>query len=93
MCFVVFGVLSSENCIVEFVKIYGDGVKDVVLFVDDVDKVYLEVVKCGVVVIVLLQELIDEDGILKKVVIGMYGDIIYMFVECKNYKGVFMLGF
>ncbi|EEM49828.1 4-hydroxyphenylpyruvate dioxygenase [Bacillus thuringiensis serovar pakistani str. T13001] len=93
MRFVVSGALSSENRIAEFVKTHGDGVKDVALLVDDVDKAYLEAVKRGAVAIAPPQELTDEDGTLKKAVIGTYGDTIHTLVERKNYKGAFMPGF
>lgn len=93
MRFVVSGALSSENRIAEFVKTHGDGVKDVVLLVDDVDKAYSEAVKRGAVAIAPPQELTDEDGTLKKAVIGTYGDTIHTLVERKNYKGAFMPGF
>ena len=63
---VVSGALSSENRIAEFVKTHGDGVKDVALLVDDVDKAYSEAVKRGAVAIAPPQELTDEDGTLKK---------------------------
>ena len=93
MRFVVSGALSSENRIAEFVKTHGDGVKDVALLVDDVDKAYSEAVKRGAVAIAPPQELTDEDGTLKKAVIGTYGDTIHTLVERKNYKGTFMPGF
>lgn len=93
MRFVVSGALSSENRIAEFVKTHGDGVKDVALLVDDVDKAYSEAVKRGAVAIAPPEELTDEDGTLKKAVIGTYGDTIHTLVERKNYKGAFMPGF
>ncbi len=93
MRFVVSGALSSENRIAGFVKTHGDGVKDVALLVDDVDKAYSEAVKRGAVAIAPPQELTDEDGTLKKAVIGTYGDTIHTLVERKNYKGAFMPGF
>ncbi len=93
MRFVVSGALSSENRIAEFVKTHGDGVKDVALLVDDVDKAYSEAVKRGAVAIAPPQELTDEGGTLKKAVIGTYGDTIHTLVERKNYKGAFMPGF
>jgi len=93
MRFVVSGALSSDNRIAEFVKTHGDGVKDVALLVDDVDKAYSEAVKRGAVAIAPPQELTDEDGTLKKAVIGTYGDTIHTLVERKNYKGTFMPGF
>ncbi len=93
MRFVVSGALSSDNRIAEFVKTHGDGVKDVALLVDDVDKAYSEAVKRGAVAIAPPEELTDEDGTLKKAVIGTYGDTIHTLVERKNYKGTFMPGF
>ena len=93
MRFVVSGALSSDNRIAEFVKTHGDGVKDVALLVDDVDKAYSEAVKRGAVAIAPPVELTDEDGTLKKAVIGTYGDTIHTLVERKNYKGTFMPGF
>ncbi len=93
MRFVVSGALSSDSRIAEFVKNHGDGVKDVALLVDDVDKAYSEAVKRGAVAIAPPEELTDEEGTLKKAVIGTYGDTIHTLVERKNYKGTFMPGF
>ncbi len=93
MRFVVSGALSSDSRIAEFVKTHGDGVKDVALLVDDVDKAYSEAVKRGAVAIAPPEELTDDDGTLKKAVIGTYGDTIHTLVERKNYKGTFMPGF
>lgn len=93
MRFVVSGALSSDSRIAEFVKTHGDGVKDVALLVDDVDKAYSEAVKRGAVAITPPEELTDEEGTLKKAVIGTYGDTIHTLVERKNYKGTFMPGF
>lgn len=93
MRFVVSGALGSDNRIAEFVKTHGDGVKDVALLVDDVDKAYSEAVKRGAVAIAPPEELTDENGTLKKAVIGTYGDTIHTLVERKNYKGTFMPGF
>ncbi|PGC33344.1 4-hydroxyphenylpyruvate dioxygenase [Bacillus pseudomycoides] len=95
MRFVVSGTLNSDSRIAEFVKIHGDGVKDVALLVDDVEKAYSEAVKRGAVAIAIAppEELTDEQGTLKKAVIGTYGDTIHTLVERKNYKGTFMPGY
>lgn len=93
MRFVVSGALSSDSRIADFVKTHGDGVKDVALLVDDIDKAYSEAVKRGAVAIAPPEELTDEEGTLKKAVIGTYGDTIHTLVERKNYKGTFMPGF
>ncbi|MDM5153051.1 4-hydroxyphenylpyruvate dioxygenase [Bacillus sp. DX1.1] len=93
MRFVVSGTLNSESRIAEFVKLHGDGIKDVALLVEDVEKAYSEAIKRGAIAIAPPEELTDEHGTLKKAVIGTYGDTIHTLVERKNYKGTFMPGY
>ncbi len=90
---VVSGALGQDNRIAEFVKKHGDGVKDVALLVDDVEKAYEEGVKRGAIALVPPTELSDEHGIVKKAVIGTYGDTIHSLIERRNYKGVFLPGY
>ncbi|CAM4301358.1 4-hydroxyphenylpyruvate dioxygenase [Bacillus manliponensis] len=93
MRFVISGTLNADTKVAEFVKKHGDGVKDVALLVDDVEKAYGEAVKRGAVAIAPPKELSDEQGTLKTAIIGTYGDTIHTLVERKNYKGVFMPGY
>jgi 4-hydroxyphenylpyruvate dioxygenase len=90
---VITGSLVEESRVASFVKKHGDGVKDVALTVDDVEKAYNEAVSRGGIAIIPPFELNDENGTLKKAVIGTYGDTIHTLVERKNYKGTFMPGF
>lgn len=90
---VLTGTLSESSRVASFVKAHGDGVKDIALAVDDVDKAYQEAVRRGAIEIQPPFELKDEEGTVKKAVIGTYGDTIHTLVERQNYKGVFMPGF
>ncbi|WP_028401266.1 4-hydroxyphenylpyruvate dioxygenase [Ectobacillus panaciterrae] len=90
---VLSGALCENHRISEFVKKHGDGVKDVALLVDDLEKAYTEAVNRGAIAIEPPVELSDENGTLKKAVIGTYGDTIHTLVERKNYKGTFMPGY
>lgn len=93
MRFVVSGALSSNHPIAEFVKQHGDGVKDIALRVEDVEKAYSEAVSRGAIPIQAPQEYTDEHGTVKKAIIGTYGDTIHSLIERKDYKGLFIPGY
>jgi 4-hydroxyphenylpyruvate dioxygenase len=90
---VLTGSYKEDTPVAEFVKNHGDGVKDVALLVDDVDKAFNAAVERGAIAHMAPVELKDEKGIIKKAVLGTYGDTIHTLIERKNYKGVFMPGF
>jgi 4-hydroxyphenylpyruvate dioxygenase len=90
---VLTGSYKEDSVVAQFVKNHGDGVKDVALLVDDVDKAYSAAVERGGIGLVPPYELKDEKGTIKKAVLGTYGDTIHTLVERKNYQGVFMPGF
>lgn len=91
--FLITGAYSPEHEIASFVKKHGDGIKDIALRVDDVEGAFSEAVARGAIVIKEPFVLEDEQGILKKAVIGTYGDTVHTLVERKNYKGTFAPGF
>ncbi|MFD3450433.1 4-hydroxyphenylpyruvate dioxygenase [Microbacteriaceae bacterium 4G12] len=90
---VLSGALGEDNRISEFVKKHGDGVKDVALVVDDVEKAYGEAVKRGAIAIAPPTTLSDQNGTVKKAMIGTYGDTVHTLIERKDYKGVFLPGY
>lgn len=90
---VITGSLTESSRVASFVKNHGDGVKDVALAVDDVEKAYQEAVSRGAIEILPPFEIKDEYGTVKKAVIGTYGDTIHTLVERNDYKGLFMPGF
>ena len=90
---VITGSLTDSSRVASFVKTHGDGVKDVALTVGDVEKAYKEAVSRGAIAIQPPFELSDKQGLVKKAVIGTYGDTVHTLVERKDYTGLFMPGF
>ncbi len=84
---------DPESEISEHIRKHGDGVKTIALWVDDATAAFNETVKRGAKP--FLQPTILEDGNGKIVKSGIhtYGDTIHMFIERKNYNGLFMPGF
>ncbi|RBW69025.1 4-hydroxyphenylpyruvate dioxygenase [Bacillus taeanensis] len=91
--FVITGALQSDHPIAEFVKLHGDGVKDIALRVDNVEKAYKEAISRGGISIMEPQVLKDEHGIVKKAIIGTYGDTVHTLIERDDYKGDFLPGY
>lgn len=91
--FVLTGTLHQDYPVTEFVKRHGDGAKDIALRVDDVDQAYKEAVSRGAMAIQEPETLTDEHGIVKRAMIGTYGDTIHTLIERKNYKGTFLPGY
>ncbi|GGA36197.1 4-hydroxyphenylpyruvate dioxygenase [Kroppenstedtia guangzhouensis] len=90
---VVSGSFSPDHPIAEFVKLHGDGVKDIALQVNDVDSAYREAVSRGGISVREPWEEKDAHGVIKKAIIGTYGDTIHTLIERRNYQGVFAPGF
>ena len=85
--------LTSDSPIGEHVKKHGDGVKVVALWVEDARSAYEETIKRGAR---SFQEPIvekDEHGETVRAGIYTYGETVHMFVERKNYNGLFLPGF
>ncbi|MED4227658.1 4-hydroxyphenylpyruvate dioxygenase [Neobacillus cucumis] len=90
---VLTGSYTEDNSVAQFVKRHGDGVKDIALLVDNVEKAYEEAIKRGAIALVPPYEMKDAFGGVKKAVLGTYGDTIHTIIERKNYKGAFLPGF
>ena len=85
--------LKSDNPIAEHVKKHGDGVKVLALWVDDAYSAFKETTKRGAKPYLEPQTLTDENGEIKMSGIYTYGETIHMFIERKNYNGIFMPGY
>lgn len=85
--------LKSDHIISEHVKKHGDGVKILALWVDDAYKAFEETTKRGAKPYQQPITLTDEHGEVKMSGIYTYGETIHMFVERKNYNGLFMPGY
>lgn len=75
------------------IKKHGDGVKVVALWVDDAAKSYEETTKRGAESYFKPKTIKDKDGEVVLSGIHTYGETVHVFVERKNYRGIFMPGF
>ena len=82
--------LNSSNPINQHLAKHGDGVKVIALWVDDATKAYKETTSRGAKS--FMEPTIEEDehGQIVRSGIYTYGETVHIFVERKNYNGVFM---
>lgn len=85
--------LRSGTEIGEHIDRHGDGVKVVALWVDDAERSFHETVNRGAKAYLEPTTLEDADGQVVKSGIYTYGETIHLFVERKNYKGIFLPGY
>ncbi len=84
---------DPDSEISNHVRKHGDGVKFISLWVDDARKAYEETIKRGAKSYLEPVEELDKDGYIVKAGIHTYGETIHLFIERKNYNGVFMPGY
>lgn len=85
--------LKSTNPISEHIYKHGDGVKVLALWVDDAYKSFEETVSRGAKVYMEPKTISDADGVVRMAGIYTYGETVHLFVERKNYNGVFLPGY
>ncbi len=84
---------QPDSEISDHIRRHGDGVKVIALWVDDARQAYAETTSRGAESIMEPTVFSDKDGEVIKAGIKTYGDTIHLFVERKNYRGVFLPGF
>ncbi|MFN3445508.1 MAG: 4-hydroxyphenylpyruvate dioxygenase [Bacteroidia bacterium] len=85
--------LRSDSHIAEHHRKHGDGVKYLALWVDDAYDAYEKTTGKGGVGTVKPTTLTDKDGEVRMSGIKTYGEVEHLFIERKNYNGVFMPGY
>ncbi|MGZ3821073.1 MAG: 4-hydroxyphenylpyruvate dioxygenase [Mucilaginibacter sp.] len=85
--------LHSDHPIAEHLKKHGDGVKVLALWVDDAYDAFERTTGRGAVPYQQPQTLKDENGEVRTSGIQLYGETAHIFVERKNYKGIFLPGY
>lgn len=85
--------LHSNSPIAEHHRKHGDGVKYLALWVDDAYEAYEKTTNKGGVGTVTPTTLTDKDGEVRLSGIKTYGEVEHLFIERKNYNGVFMPGY
>lgn len=85
--------LIPDGPINEHINKHGDGVKTVALWVDDATKSWNETTSRGAESCMKPETREDKDGKVVLSGIHTYGETLHIFVERRNYNGVFMPGY
>lgn len=91
--FVLTTPLTPESDSAKKIMQHGDGVYDIALRVDDVERAYKAATERGAPSVHEPMELRDETGAIKKAAIQTYGDTIHSLVEKNGYEGPLLPGF
>ncbi len=91
--FIFTTALTPDSVIADHVKEHGDGVKVVALWVDDAAKSWKETTDRGARSYFEPITKKDNNGEVVMAGIHTYGETVHVFVERKNYNGIFLPGF
>ncbi|GIW82770.1 MAG: 4-hydroxyphenylpyruvate dioxygenase [Gemmatales bacterium] len=91
--FVLASALRPDHPESQRVVLHGDGVQDIALEVDDVQKAYDMATSRGAVGAVPPTLLEDEFGVYEYATIKAYGDTTHSFINRDRYRGVFAPGY
>ena len=93
LTFVLTTPLRPDNEMADHIYKHGDGVKAIALMVDDATNAWEETTKRGAKSYRKPDRQKDAQGEAVLSGIHIYGDTVHLFVERKNYKGVFLPGY
>jgi 4-hydroxyphenylpyruvate dioxygenase len=93
LTFVFTTPLRAKNEIADHIYRHGDGVKHLALMVEDAADAWFQTTSRGAVSDLEPIKLSDEQGEAVLSGIKTYGDTVHLFIERKNYQGVFLPGF
>ena len=93
LTFVLTTPLRPDNPIADHIYKHGDAVKVLALKVENAKSAFEETTKRGAKPYMETTVLKDDDGEVVLSGIHTYGETVHLFVERKNYNGVFMPGF
>ncbi|RMZ51810.1 4-hydroxyphenylpyruvate dioxygenase [Flavobacteriaceae bacterium PRS1] len=85
--------LEQGGIINEHINKHGDGVKVIALWVEDATKAWEETTKRGAKSFMKPTREEDENGHVIRSGIHTYGETVHVFVERKNYNGIFLPGY
>jgi 4-hydroxyphenylpyruvate dioxygenase len=85
--------LRSDDPRAEHIRKHGDGVKMLALSVNDAYDAFKQTTMRGAEPYMEPKTLTDKDGEIRMSGIKLYGETVHLFVERKNYQGVFLPGY
>ncbi len=88
--FVLSTPLGPDGFMAEHVHKHGDGVRDIALEVEDVDRAFAETTKRGARAVEAPKTARDESGEVRRASVATYGDTIHSFVDRSKYRGAFL---
>lgn len=84
---------DPDSDLANHLRLHGDGVKVIALWVDDAYDAYEQTTKRGAKSYMEPKTITDQFGEVKMSGIHTYGETVHLFIERKNYNGVFLPGF
>jgi len=84
---------NPDSEISHHIRKHGDGVKVIALWVDDAFDAFEQTTKRGATPYMVPHTIEDENGKVRMSGIHTYGDTVHLFIERKDYNGVFLPGF
>jgi 4-hydroxyphenylpyruvate dioxygenase len=93
LTFVFTTPLRANNEMADHIYKHGDGVKHLALMVEDAADAWFQTTSRGAVSNMEPIKLSDDNGEAVISGINTYGDTVHLFIERKNYNGVFLPGF
>lgn len=93
LTFVFTTALRTDNPVADHVYKHGDGVKVLALKVEDATDAWKQTTQRGGKSYMEPQKMTDEHGEVVVSGIHTYGDTVHLFIERKNYAGIFLPGF
>ncbi len=90
---VLTGALTPDSPVATHQKLHGDGVKVIALNVEDATQAFHDTVSRGAKPAFEPKKETDENGTIITSAIYTYGETIHVFVERKNYNGLFFPGY
>ncbi len=85
--------LNSKSLLNEHLRKHGDAIKVVALWVDDATKSFEETTKRGAKPFMKPTREEDDNGYVIRSGIYTYGETVHLFIERKNYNGIFLPGY
>ncbi len=85
--------LEPQHPIADHIRLHGDGVRDIALWVDDAEAAWRATTARGARSVRDPETLRDAQGEARVASIATYGDTIHTFVERRQYNGAFLPGF
>jgi 4-hydroxyphenylpyruvate dioxygenase len=85
--------LVPEHEAGEWLRLHGDGVRDIALEVEDAHAAFHEAVARGAEAAIEPRELRDERGCVRHAAVRTYGQTIHSFYSAAGYEGPFLPGF